>query len=125
MLITPKICNYFVNYTGMNLSIMLQEKKYICGNNKPFMTKVLSKSIMERTCLRNTFLKNPIVANKLAYTKQRHFCVSQYFANLNEKNITDNRKFWQIVKPFLSEKIKSREKITLVKMRKSYLMMWR
>ena len=71
------------------------------------MTKALSKSIMERTRLRNAFLKNPTVANKLAYTKQRNFCVSllrkvkrEYFANLNEKNITDN---------------KSREKITLVK----------
>ena len=67
-------------------------------------------------------MKNPIVANKLAYTKQRNFCVSllrkvkrEYFANLNEKNITDNRKFWQTVKPFLSVKNKSREKITLVK----------
>ena len=85
----------------MNLSIMPQEKKkYIRGNNKPFMTKAMSKSIMERTRLRNTFLKNPTVANKLAYTKQRNFCVSllrkvkrEYFANLNEKNITDNRKF--------------------------------
>ena len=54
----------------MNLSIMLQEKKYIRGNNKPFMTKAFSKSIMEKTRLRNTFLKNPTVANKLAHTKQ-------------------------------------------------------
>ena len=61
------------------------------------MTKALSKSIMERTRFRDTFLKNPIVANKLAYTKQRNFCISllrkvkrDYFANLNEKNITDN-----------------------------------
>ena len=86
------------------------------------MTKALSKSIMERTRLRNTFLKNPIVANKLAYTKQRNFCVSllrkvkrEYFANVNEKNITDNRNFWHTVKPFLSEKNKSREKVTLLK----------
>ena len=28
----------------------------------------------------------------------------QYFANLNENNIIDNRKFWQTVKPFLSGK---------------------
>ena len=39
----------------------------------------------------------------------------EYFSNLNEKNITDNKKFSQAVKPFLSEKNKSREKITLVK----------
>ena len=81
------------------------------------MTKALSKSIMERTRLRNTFLKNPTVANKCAYKKQRKFCVSllrkikrEYFANLKEKNIIDNKKFWQTVKHFLSEKNKSREK---------------
>ena len=93
-----------------------RKKKYIHRNNKPFMAKALSKSIMERTRFINTF------ANKLAYTKQRKCCVSrlrkvkrEYFANLNEKNITDNRKFWQTVNPFLSEKNISREKITLVK----------
>ena len=99
-----------------------RKRKYIRGNNKPFMTKALSKSIMERTHLRNKFLKNPTNENRLAYTRKRNFCVSllrnekkEYFANLNEKNITDNKKFWQAVKPFLSEKNKSREKITLVK----------
>ena len=99
-----------------------RKKKYIRGNNKPFMTKALSKSIVERTRLRNKFLKNPTTENKLAYTKQRNFCVSllrkvkrEYFANINEKNIIDNRKFWQTAKPFLSEKNKSKEKITLIK----------
>ena len=38
----------------------------------------------------------------------------EYFANLNEKDIIDNKKFCQTVKTFLSEKLKSREKITLV-----------
>ena len=49
-------------------------KKYLRGNNTSFMTKALPKSIMERTCLRNNFLKNPIVANKLAYTKNLNEC---------------------------------------------------
>ena len=123
MLITLKTRNYFLNYAGMNWSIMLQEKKrYLRGNNKPFTTKGFSKSIIERTHLRNKFLKNPVVANKLAYKKQRNFCVlllrkvkRKYFANLSEKNVTDNRKFWQTVKPFLCEKNKSREIIILVK----------
>ena len=99
-----------------------RKKKYIRGNNKPFMTKELSNSIMERTRLRNKFSKNPTIENKLADTKQRNFCVSllrkvkrEYFANINEKNIIGNRKFWQTVKPFLSEKNKSKEKITLIK----------
>ena len=38
----------------------------------------------------------------------------EYFANLNEKDIIDNKKFCQTVKLFLPEKLKSREKITLV-----------
>ena len=102
------------------------------GNNKPFMTKTLPKSIMERTRFRNRFLKDPTDENRLAFTRQRNFSVSllrkekkQYFVKLNEKNIADNRKFWQTVKPFLSEKNKSREKITLRKIEKLYLMRWR
>ena len=27
-----------------------------------------------------------------------------YYGNLNEKDITDNKKFWKTVKPFLSDK---------------------
>ena len=35
----------------------------------------------------------------------------QYFANLNEKNITDNRNFWQTVKPFILLKLKDKESL--------------
>ena len=76
-----------------------RKKKYLRGNYKLFIAKALSKSIMERTRLRNIFLKNPVVANKLTYTNQRNFCVSpqrkvkrEYFANLNEKNSTGSSK---------------------------------
>ena len=85
------------------------------------MNKVLSKAIMQRTKLRNKFQKDPSAENKFSYNKQRNWCVSllwkekkKYFANLNEEDITDNKKLWQTVKPFLSEKTKSREKITLI-----------
>ena len=78
-----------------------KKKKDIRGNNKPFMTKTLSTSIMERTRFRNRFLKNTTDENRLVFTRQKYFCVSflrkekkHYFAKLNEKNITDNRKFW-------------------------------
>ena len=94
-----------------------RKKKCIRGNNKPFMTKTFL-----RTRFRNRFLKNPTDENRLVFTRQRNFCVSllrkekeQYFAKLNVKNITDNRKFWQTVKLFLSEENKSSEKITLLK----------
>ena len=85
------------------------------------MNNTLSQAIMQRTKLRNILLKDPTEHNKISYTKQRNWCVSllrkekkEYFANLNEKDIIDNKKFWQTVKPFFSEKLKSREKITLV-----------
>ena len=38
----------------------------------------------------------------------------KYFANLNKKDITDNKEYLHTIKPFLSEKTKSREKITLI-----------
>ena len=37
-----------------------------------------------------------------------------YYGNLNEKDEIDNKRFWKIVKPFLSDKLKSSEKTTLV-----------
>ena len=37
-----------------------------------------------------------------------------HYANLNEKDVADNKQFWRIVKPVLSDKVKSSEKITLV-----------
>ena len=89
-----EICHTVLNTNASN------KKKYIHGNNKPFMTKTFSKAIMQRTRFRNKFLKNPTDQNKLIYNKQRNFCISllrkekkEYFAKLNEKNITDNRKF--------------------------------
>ena len=73
----------------------------------PFFNKDLSKAIMTRTKLRNIFLQNKSEENKIRYTKQRNFCVSlirktkkQYYQNLNEKTVADNKVFWKTVKPF-------------------------
>ena len=97
-----------------------EKKKYIRGNNKPFMTKTLSRSILEKTRLRNRYLKNLTDENRLTFTRQwnsflRKEKKKQYFAKLNEKNITDDGKFWHGVKQLLLERNKSREKITLLK----------
>ena len=76
---------------------------------------------MTRSRLRNMYLKNRSDNNKREYNKQRNYCVSllrktktKYYGNLNEKDLTDNKQFWRTVKPLLSDKIKSSEKITLV-----------
>ena len=97
------------------------KKKYLRGNNMPFMNKSLSRAFMRRSQLRSKCLKKRSETNRLAYAKQRKFCVSllrktkkDYYWNLNEKNIADDKKFWQTVKPLFSDKVKLEEKITLL-----------
>ena len=53
-----------------------RKKKYIRGNNSPFMNRILSKEIMKRSRLRNKFLKSKSEADKKNYVKQRNYCVS-------------------------------------------------
>ena len=86
----------------------------------PFMNKTLSKKIMKITKLRNKFLKErtdesknnthhtEIIVSLLKKTKKN------YWNNLNEKDVTDNKTFWKTVKLFLSDKIVSKEQILLV-----------
>ena len=38
----------------------------------------------------------------------------EYFGNLDEKKVCYNKKFWSVVKPLLSNKVVSNEKITLI-----------
>ena len=97
----------------MHLSKWHQEKKYVRGNNMPFLNKELSCAHKKRTQLRNRFLKKRSYQDK-KLTKQRNFCVSllrktkkKHYANLNHKDIADNKQFWRTVKPLLSGKSKS------------------
>ena len=76
---------------------------------------------MTRSRLRNMYVKNRSDNNKCEHNKQRNYCVpllrktkANYYANLNQKGLTYNKQFWRTVKPLLSDKIKSSEKITLV-----------
>ena len=98
-----------------------RKPKYARGNHMPFMNKVLSKEIMTRTRLRNKFLKDRIEETKKKCSKQRNYCVSllrksklDYFGNLNEKDINENKTFWKTIKPFLSDKVKLTNKVTLI-----------
>ena len=83
-----------------------------------FMNKPLAQAHMKRNCLRNRFLKNRSEVNRTNYIKQRNYCVSlqrktkkQCYANLNQKDVADNKKFWKTVKPLLSDKIRSNKKL--------------
>ena len=90
------------------------KKKFVRGNNAPFMNKTLSKAIMHRSKLKNQFNKNPTEENKRIYHKQRNYCVNllnqekrKYYNDLDPGFLEDNRKFWQRIKPLFSDKQKS------------------
>ena len=110
-----KICQKTLNHHAP------AKQKFARGNHLPFMNKTLSKVIMHRTRFRNKYLRNKTDANKRKYTKQWNYCLSplrkskrEYYSNLDVKNITDNKTFCKTVKPFLSHKVTSTQKITLV-----------
>ena len=67
-------------------------------------------------------LRNRSEENRKLFCKQRNKWVlllrkskKDYFENLNEKNIADNKRFWKTFKPFLSNKINLPERINLTK----------
>ena len=95
------------------------KQKFVRGNHLPFINKTLSKAIMHRNKFRNKYLRNKTDENKGKYTKQRNYCASplrkskrEYCSSLDVKNITDNKTFWKIVKPFLPDKVTPTQKIT-------------
>ena len=86
------------------------------------LNKCLSKVIMLRSKFRNIFLKNRTKENRRNYSKQRNLFVAllrktkrEYFGNLDEKKVCDNKVLWSVVKPLSSNKVFSNEKITLIK----------
>ena len=86
------------------------------------MRKSLVNAHRKRTRLRNRFLENRTEVNRVCYNKQSNFFVNllrktkkDYCGNSNEKDLIDyNKRFQKKVKPLLSDKLKSSEKITLV-----------
>ena len=97
------------------------KQKYLRVNQGRFMTKDLHKAIMKRSRLRNKFLRDRTDISRKQYKKQRNLCVSllkkakkDHFANLDIKSVTDNKKFWQTVKPLSSNKVKAKTVIKLV-----------
>ena len=86
-----------------------------------FVKNDFSKAIMKRSKLRDNYLKNKTDANSMLYKKQRNYCVSvsrksktNYYANLDEKKLSDSKLFWKVMKPSLSDKACVKEQINLV-----------
>ena len=62
-----------------------------------------------------------IFPEKNTKSKETNLCVSllkkakkDHFANLDIKSVTDNKKFWQTVRPLFSNKVKDKTVIKLV-----------
>ena len=68
--------------------------------------------------------KNKTDANRISYKKQRNYSVSllrksktNYYANLDEKKVSDNKLFWKVIKPSLLDKSSVKEQINFVEKR--------
>ena len=76
---------------------------------------------MKRSSLRNKFLNTRIDIDRKAYNKQCNLCVSltrsekqNFLSNINTSDIADHKTFWKTVKPFFTDEIKAKSKITLI-----------
>ena len=102
--------------TNHNLIItnLRRNKKFNCSNHSTFMTKKLRKEVMTRTRMRNKYNKNCTYENWSNCKKPRNICTNiktDYFNNIDTKNITDNRRFWTAAKPFFTDKSKTCNKM--------------
>ena len=98
------------------------KKKIMLFNNSPFMTKTLRKAIMHRSRLKKIYIyiRKRNDKNWENCKKQRNFCVdllhqtkTQYFKNLNVKDLSDKRKVWKTIKPYFSNKSSNSSKLLL------------
>ena len=81
------------------------KKKFIRGNNAPFMNREFQKEIYVKSRLRNKFSVEPTAENKAAYKKQRNKCVKirrksikRYMDKVSEKGIETSKSFWNFIK---------------------------
>ena len=115
----PRKC--FILMPRERKNILYVTEKHIICNQSPFMNKQLREAIMTWTSLLNKYRKDNSAGNLFAYKRQRNLCVKLlrkskklFYNNLHVTRITDNRKFWQIIKPNFADKTLKDETITLV-----------
>ena len=87
------------------------KSKKIRGNQAPFMTKEYSKAIMNKSKMRNKYNKWKSRENYLNYQKSKSHCKKtgysvkrKHFQKVTENGIMTSKKFWDTVKPILTNK---------------------
>ena len=75
------------------------------------MTKQLNKTIMDRSSIKSRYLKWPSRKNFLELKKAKSLyknltkkAKKQYFKSVSSKDLATNKQFWNVVKPFFSNK---------------------
>ena len=88
-----------------------RNKRYLRASDSSFINETISKVIVDRTRPRNKFSRNRALENKLAYNKQRIFCLSLlrkakriYYNNLDQIAVADSELFCKAIKPFQLDK---------------------
>ena len=83
------------------------KKEVYKDKSAEYMDKELSQAIMKRLKLWNDYLKHRSEENRLAYKKQRNFCVTllrkkkaDYFNTLELNLVRDNKMFWKTISPY-------------------------
>ena len=75
------------------------KRKFVRGNNAPFMNREFQKEIYVRSRLRNKYWVEP---NKCV--KIRRKSIKRYMEKISEKSIETNKSFWNFIKPFMTNK---------------------
>ena len=81
------------------------KKKYLRANQGEFISKELNKAVMTQSTLRNKYLKEKRFDSKIAYDKQRNYCVNllrrtkkKYFANIKRKLLNHSSRIKSLIK---------------------------
>ena len=87
------------------------KQKSVRGNHAPFMTRELSKTIMNKSKVKNSYVKGLSRKNFVAYKKAKNKCNSltrkakmKFFKEATKSGMMSNRTFWKTVKPSLTNK---------------------
>ena len=87
------------------------KENIVRGNNAPFMTKELRKAMMNRSAPKKKYQDWPSRENFKIWKKQKNKCnkicrraKKDHFKNITENNLNSNKKYWQFVKSFLTNK---------------------
>ena len=118
-------CNDYQTFEKMFLSTLNLhaplKKKIIRGNHAPYFNRNIRKAIMKRNELHTKFGKTHSEVDKGNYRRQRKLVSKlllrekkNYYHNLDDKVILDNKNFWKQIKSSFSDEVICGQKITLV-----------